>query len=61
MKVLVLSCATGGGHNACGAGIAEALTDCGHVADFMPNYLALHGKLVDLNRHRPSEACSAKR
>mgnify|MGYP004613915963 FL=1 len=47
MKVLVLSCATGGGHNACGAGIAEALTDCGHVADFMPNYLALHGKLVD--------------
>lgn len=47
MKVLVLSCATGGGHNAAGRGICEALEQKGHTADFMGDYLSLAGEKVN--------------
>lgn len=35
MKVLILSSATGGGHNAAGAAIEEALRNKGHEVDFL--------------------------
>lgn len=47
MKVLVLSCATGGGHNAAGRGICDALEQKGHTADFMGDYLSLAGEKVN--------------
>lgn len=43
MNVLVLSCNTGGGHNAAAAAIAEALQRSGHTARRM-DFLALGGK-----------------
>lgn len=47
MKVLVLSCATGGGHNAAGRGICDALEQRGHTVDFRGDYLSLAGKRTD--------------
>lgn len=39
MKVLILSSATGGGHNAAGAAVQEALLDAGHEAVMMDMFL----------------------
>lgn len=47
MKALILSCGTGGGHNDAGLGIAEGLTERGHQAVFLNQYLGLVGKRVD--------------
>ncbi len=47
MKALILSCGTGGGHNDAGRGIAEGLTERGHEAVFLNQYLGLAGKQVD--------------
>ena len=47
MKVLILSCGTGGGHNDAGRGTAEALKARGHEAVFLNEYLGLAGKRVD--------------
>lgn len=47
MKILVLSCATGGGHNAAGRGISDALQDMGHSVDFRGDYLTLAGKKTE--------------
>ncbi len=47
MKALILSCGTGGGHNDAGLGIAQALTERGHEAVFLNQYLGLVGKRVD--------------
>lgn len=44
MKVLILSCGTGGGHNACAQGIYEALLEEKHVAVYLDDYLSLAGK-----------------
>ncbi len=45
MKVLILSCNTGGGHNSAGAAIAEALEKRGHEA-VLTDFLALAGQKV---------------
>ena len=45
MKVLILSCNTGGGHNSAGAAIAEALEKRGHEA-ILTDFLALAGQKV---------------
>ena len=47
MKALILSCGTGGGHNDAGRGIAEGLTERGHEAVFLNQYLGLASKQVD--------------
>ena len=43
MKVLILSCNTGGGHNAAGAAVAEALERRGHTA-VLTDFLSLAGE-----------------
>ena len=43
MKVLILSCNTGGGHNAAGSAVKERLLAEGHEAEVF-NYLTLSGK-----------------
>ena len=43
MKALILSCNTGGGHNAAGAALREMLEERGHEAIFL-DYLTLAGK-----------------
>ena len=43
MKALILSCNTGGGHNAAGAALKEMLEERGHEAVFL-DYLTLAGK-----------------
>ena len=45
MKVLILSCNTGGGHNAAGAAVAEALERRGHTA-VLTDFLSLAGEKV---------------
>lgn len=45
MKVLILSCNTGGGHNAAGAAIAQALEKRGHTA-VLTDFLSLAGEKV---------------
>ena len=47
MKILILSCGTGCGHNDAGRGTAEALKARGHEAVFLNEYLGLAGKRVD--------------
>ncbi len=47
MRVLILSCATGGGHNDAARGVAQALTARGHEAVLMDHYLGLVGGAVD--------------
>lgn len=43
MKVLILSCNTGGGHNAAAQAIAEAIREHGDCAEVL-DYLSLAGK-----------------
>ena len=43
MKALILSCNTGGGHNAAGAALREMLEERGHETIFL-DYLTLAGK-----------------
>ena len=43
MKALILSCNTGGGHNAAGAALKEMLEERGHEAILL-DYLTLAGK-----------------
>ena len=43
MKVLILSCNTGGGHNAAGSAVKERLLAEGHEAEVF-DYLTLSGK-----------------
>lgn len=45
MKVLILSCNTGGGHNAAGGALARCLRDRGHGVDQV-DFLALAGEKV---------------
>ena len=45
MKVLILSCNTGGGHNSAGRAIAEAMLEQGDEA-YVLDYLALAGEGV---------------
>ena len=45
MHVLILSCSTGGGHNAAGAAMKEALEAAGHQAVLL-HYMDLAGKKV---------------
>ena len=45
MKVLILSCNTGGGHNAAAQAIAEAIREHGECAEVL-DYLSLAGKGV---------------
>lgn len=45
MKVLILSCNTGGGHNAAGKAMEQALKERGHDAVFL-DYLTLSGERV---------------
>lgn len=45
MKVLILSCNTGGGHNAAGGALAQCLRERGHEADQV-DFLALAGEKV---------------
>ena len=45
MKVLILSCKTGGGHDAAGFAVKEALEARGHEA-YMFDYLTLVGEKV---------------
>ena len=45
MKVLILSCNTGGGHNAAAQAIAEAIREHGDCAEVL-DYLSLAGKGV---------------
>jgi len=47
MRILILSCGTGGGHNDAGRGAAQALTARGHEAVFLDDYLCLAGHGVD--------------
>lgn len=47
MKILILSCGTGGGHNDAGRGAAEALQARGHETVFLNEYLGMAGKQVD--------------
>jgi processive 1,2-diacylglycerol beta-glucosyltransferase len=47
MRILILSCGTGGGHNDAGRGLAEALRARGHEAVFLDQYLGLAGSGVD--------------
>lgn len=62
MKVLILSCNTGGGHNAAAQAIAEAIREHGDCAEVL-DYLSLAGKGVSklvgigyvkvVKKHRP--------
>lgn len=45
MKVLILSCNTGGGHNAAAKAVAQSLTDRGHTAVLI-DFLSLAGENV---------------
>ncbi len=45
MNVLILSCNTGGGHNAAGSALAQCLRERGHTADQV-DFLALAGEKV---------------
>ncbi|MDY3917671.1 MAG: glycosyltransferase [Candidatus Limivivens sp.] len=45
MRVLILSCSTGGGHNAAGYAMKEQLEAAGHTATML-NYMDLAGKKV---------------
>lgn len=47
MKALILSCNTGGGHNAAGAALREMLEERGHEAIFL-DYLTLAGNGLPL-------------
>jgi processive 1,2-diacylglycerol beta-glucosyltransferase len=47
MRILILSCGTGGGHNDAARGVAQALEARGHEAVLLDHYLAMAGKLVD--------------
>ncbi len=47
MRVLILSCATGGGHNDAARGAAQALTAAGHEAVLLDHYLGMAGGAVD--------------
>lgn len=47
MKVLILSCKTGGGHDAAGHAIAEQLTALGEEAYFFDHLLLAGGKVSD--------------
>ena len=48
MRVLILSCSTGGGHNSAGYAVKEQLEEKGHEAVFF-DYLTLAGKKVSDN------------
>ena len=45
MKAVILSCNTGGGHNAAAKALCEALTQSGHDAQVL-DYLVLAGERV---------------
>ncbi len=45
MNLLILSCNTGGGHNAAGDALAQCLRERGHNADLV-DFLALAGEKV---------------
>lgn len=47
MKILILSCNTGEGHNAAGKAIREAAIRCGHTADMLDMFL-LSGKKLHM-------------
>ena len=61
MKILILSCNTGEGHNAAGKAIREAAIRCGHTADMLDMFLlsgkktshAVGGAYVELVNHMP--------
>ena len=61
MKILILSCNTGEGHNAAGKAIREAAIRCGHTADMLDMFLlsgkktshAVGGAYVELVKHMP--------
>ena len=45
LNILILSCGTGGGHNAAGMAMKEYLESQGHYVDF-PDYLSFAGERV---------------
>lgn len=45
LNILILSCSTGGGHNAAGRAMEEYFRQQGQIADF-PDYLAFAGQKV---------------
>lgn len=45
LHILILSCSTGGGHNAAGRAVEEYFKERGHAVDF-PDYLSFAGKRV---------------
>lgn len=47
MRILILSCATGGGHNDAARGVAQALAARGHEAVLLDHYLSMAGNFVD--------------
>lgn len=47
MDALILSCGTGGGHNAAGAAVAQALTARGHAVQTLNPYTLKGGKMAD--------------
>lgn len=48
MRVLILSCGTGGGHNAAASAMKEALEACGHSADVLNPYTLKTNKLAKI-------------
>ena len=60
MKVLILSCNTGGGHNAAAQAIAEAIREHGDCAEVL-DYLSLAGKWsIETGRGWLCEGCEKK-
>lgn len=56
MKVLILSCKTGGGHDAAGRAILEQLQQMGEEA-YLFDYLTLAGQKVSGVVCYPAQAC----
>ena len=48
MRVLILSCGTGGGHNAAASAMKEALEARGHSADVLNPYTLKTNKLAKI-------------
>ena len=48
MRVLILSCGTGGGHNAAASAMKEALESRGHSADVLNPYTLKNKKLAKI-------------
>lgn len=48
MRVLILSCGTGGGHNAAASAMKEALESRGHSADVLNPYALKTNKLAKI-------------